>query len=200
MAYYGVSMGSNGILSIHNEILKHVYIMHILKKECLVCNCGVGLSNRQIECKMNAFTKSGMFCVGSSACPKLFGSVRGYPEHEVHMPLLPYTEATIVDTGQVSVFKMSLGMRKPAFCICENKDADQLRGNKDADQLRGNRETDQGLCFRYTDSTIPLFLNPKFQASSHLLSLYRPVCVEPGRKPRRPVLSQRGSISSQLHL
>ena len=38
-------------------------------------------------------------------------------------------------------------MRKPAFCICENKDADQLRGN---------READQRLCFRYIDSTIPL--------------------------------------------
>ena len=33
------------------------------------------------------------------------------------------------------------------FCICENKDADQLRGN---------READQRLCFRYLDSTIPL--------------------------------------------
>ena len=29
---------------------------------------------------------------------------------------------------------MSLVMRKPAFCICENKDADQLRGNREADQ------------------------------------------------------------------
>ena len=38
-------------------------------------------------------------------------------------------------------------MRKPAFCICENKDADQLRSNCAADQR---------LCFRYTDSTIPL--------------------------------------------
>ena len=37
------------------------------------------------------------------------------------------------------------------------------------------------------------FLNPKFQASSHLLWLYSPVCVGPGRKPRRPVFSQRGS-------
>ena len=36
---------------------------------------------------------------------------------------------------------MSRVMRKPAFCICENKDADQLRGN---------READQRLCFRYT--------------------------------------------------
>ena len=40
-------------------------------------------------------------------------------------------------------------MRKPTFCICENKDADQLRGY-------GNREADQHLCFRYIDSTIPL--------------------------------------------
>ena len=38
-------------------------------------------------------------------------------------------------------------MRRPAFCICENKDADQLRGN---------READQRLCFRYTDSKFPL--------------------------------------------
>ena len=27
------------------------------------------------------------------------------------------------------------------------------------------------------------FLSPKFQASSHLLWLYSPVCVSPGRKP-----------------
>ena len=37
------------------------------------------------------------------------------------------------------------------------------------------------------------YLNPKFQASSHLLWLYSPVCVGPSRKPRRPVFSQRGS-------
>ena len=49
-------------------------------------------------------------------------------------------------------------MRKMAFCICENKDADQLRGN---------READQRLCFRYMDSTIPLLSKSKFQASSH---------------------------------
>ena len=50
---------------------------------------------------------------------------------------------------------LSLVMRKPAFCICENKDADQLRGN---------READQRLCFRYTDSTITLL--PKSEISS----------------------------------
>ena len=42
------------------------------------------------------------------------------------------------------------------------------------------------------------FLNPKFQASSYLLWLYSPVCVRPGRKPRRPVFSQRGSYKKAL--
>ena len=50
-------------------------------------------------------------------------------------------------------------MRKPAVCICKNKDADQLRGN---------READQRLCFRYTDSTIPLL--PIYKISSLLPS------------------------------
>ena len=41
------------------------------------------------------------------------------------------------------------------------------------------------------------FLNPKFQASSHLLWLYSLVCARPGRKPRRPVFSERGSNVNQ---
>ena len=53
------------------------------------------------------------------------------------------------------LYHMSLVVRKPAFCICENKDADQLRGN---------READQRLCFCYTDSTIPQL--PKSEISS----------------------------------
>ena len=44
-------------------------------------------------------------------------------------------------------------MGKPTICIGENKDADQLRGN---------READQRLYFRYTDSTFPPLLIPKF--------------------------------------
>ena len=43
-------------------------------------------------------------------------------------------------------------MRKPAFCICENKDADQLRGD---------READQRLCFRY--------INYSKKVSHHLI-------------------------------
>ena len=54
-------------------------------------------------------------------------------------------------------YNLSRFVRKPTFCTCENKDADQLRGN---------READQRLCFRYIDSTIPLLSHPKFQASS----------------------------------
>ena len=42
------------------------------------------------------------------------------------------------------------------------------------------------------------FLNLKFQASSHLLWLYSPVCVGSGGKPRRPVFSCRGSYGN-LH-
>ena len=53
------------------------------------------------------------------------------------------------------VFHMSLVMRKPAFCICENKDADQLRGD---------RKSDQRLCFRYIASKIPLL--PKYKIPS----------------------------------
>ena len=52
---------------------------------------------------------------------------------------------------------MSLVLKKPAFCVCENKDADQL------------------LCFRYIDSTIPLL--PKYEISS-LYPSY--VAVQPG--------------------
>ena len=56
---------------------------------------------------------------------------------------------------------MSPVVRNPAFCICKNKDADQLRGNHEADQR---------LCFRYIDTTIPLL------SKSEISSLY-PSCV-----------------------
>ena len=44
------------------------------------------------------------------------------------------------------------------------------------------------------------FLNSKFQVSSPLLWPYSSVCVRPGRKPRRPVFSERGSNYSGHHL
>ena len=61
---------------------------------------------------------------------------------------------------------MNRVVRKPTFCICKNKDADQLRSN---------READQRLCFRYTDSTIPLL------SKSEILSLQpSSIAAQPG--------------------
>ena len=47
---------------------------------------------------------------------------------------------------------MSHAMRKPTFCLCKNKGADQLHSNCEADK---------GLCFRYMDSTIRPLQIPK---------------------------------------
>ena len=50
---------------------------------------------------------------------------------------------------------MSRIVRKPDYCLCENKGADQLRSNCEADQR---------LCFRYSDSTISLLLIAKISS------------------------------------
>ena len=70
---------------------------------------------------------------------------------------------------------MSRDVRKPDFCICENKDADQHRG-KTAKLISA---------FVFATRIVqPLsFLNTKFQASNHFLRLRSPVCVGPGRNP-----------------
>ena len=71
-------------------------------------------------------------------------------------------------------------MRKPAFSIYENKDADQLRGYREADQVTAKLIS----VFVFATRIVPTlyFLNPKFQASSQLLWLYSQVCVMLGRK------------------
>ena len=76
-------------------------------------------------------------------------------------------------------------MRKPAFCICENNDADQLRGN---------REDDQRLCFRYTDSTIPLL------HKSGISSLYpSSVAVQPCLCGTRTKHQKTGFLTTRLN-
>ena len=66
----------------------------------------------------------------------------------------------VSDSGE---YHFSCVIRKPAFCICENKDADHLHG---------------------TYSTIlNYFLHPKFQASSHLLLVCRVVSDDQVTKP-----------------
>ena len=52
--------------------------------------------------------------------------------------------------------EISCIMRKPGFCICKNKGADQ--------QQHGSHAADQRLCLGYKESTIPLL--PEFKISS----------------------------------
>ena len=80
-----------------------------------------------------------------------------------------------------ATYYMSLIMRIPAFCICENKDADKLRGD---------REPISALVFAKQIVQSLFFLDTKLPASSHLVWLYSLVCVRPGQKPQRPVFSQ----------
>ena len=73
------------------------------------------------------------------------------------------------------VLIMNPVVRKPDFCLRENKGADQLRSKCEADQC---------LCFRYADNLQFLYiLNPNFPVFSHLLCLHSSGCVRPGRKP-----------------
>ena len=65
----------------------------------------------------------------------------------------------ILQNGLFLHFHMSRIVRKPAFCICKNKVADQLRSS---------RKADQHLYFHYTDRTIPLL--PKSEISMLLPS------------------------------
>ena len=69
---------------------------------------------------------------------------------------------------------MSRLMGKPTIYICENKDADQLRGTA---------KLISAFVFATRIVQSLYFLNTKFHDSSSLLCLYRPVCVGPVRKP-----------------
>ena len=80
---------------------------------------------------------------------------------------------------------LSHRMRKPRICIGKNKVADQIRGYCEADQH---------LCFRYTDSTIPLL--HKSEISSFWLAS---VTVQAGlcwiwSEPKLLVFSCTGSL------
>ena len=85
-------------------------------------------------------------------CPGSSGSVGLDLDNTKRNVLYMYFKTKIKNLG---LRYMSLVMRKPDFCICKNKDADQIHGNSEADRR---------LCFRYTDSTIPLL--PKSEISS----------------------------------
>ena len=80
---------------------------------------------------------------------------------------------------------LSRVMRKPFFCICEK-----------------TKKLTSAFVFATRIVQSFDFLNPKFQAFSHLLWLYSPICVGPGRTPRRPIFSWRSSfilIQLEIH-
>ena len=62
-------------------------------------------------------------------------------------------------------------------------------------QRRRSRKLISAFVFTTRIVQFLFYLNPKFQASNHLLWLYSSIRVGPGRNPRRPVFSQRGSYS-----
>ena len=82
-------------------------------------------------------------------------------------------------------------MGKPTICICENKDADQLRGN---------RELISAFVFATWIVHFLFFLNPKFQASSLALLLHNTVCVRPVRKPHCWFSHEVAQILGQVNL
>ena len=68
----------------------------------------------------------------------------------------------------VCVYNMSRVLRKPDFCLGENKGTDQLRSNWEADQC---------LCFCYTDSTMSLFMPPTLKKLEGHIAFGLSVCV-----------------------
>ena len=84
---------------------------------------------------------------------------------------------------------MSLVVRNPAFAYAKTKT--QISCTITAQLISTFVFAIRIVQFLY-------YLNPRFQATIHFLWLYRPVCVGPGRKPRRPVFSQRGSYLTRM--
>ena len=66
-----------------------------------------------------------------------------------------FGHASLISMQAVAVKDKSRLVGKPTICIGENKGADQLRSNCEADQR---------LCFRYSDSTIPLLLKSEMSS------------------------------------
>ena len=84
-------------------------------------------------------------------------------------------------------------MRKPAFRICENKDAYQL--------LESVKLISALVFATWIVQYLFFFLNPKFPVSSHVQKLCSPVCLGHGRtlKPG-PEVIKLFSFSTQLSM
>ena len=79
---------------------------------------------------------------------------------------------------------------KPTICICENKDADQLRGN---------READQRLCFRYTDSILPLLFKSEISSFQPASVTAQPDLCRTCSETTLLVYPRGGSFSGALY-
>ena len=92
-------------------------------------------------------------------------------------------------TENIRPSHLSPVVRKPAFAYAKTKT--QISFAETAKLI-------SAFVFATRIVQSPYFLKPKFQVSSHPLWLYSPACVRPGRKPRRPVFSERGSFCSEF--
>ena len=81
-------------------------------------------------------------------------------------------------------------MGKPTICKDENKDADQLAVTEKLISV---------FVFATRIVQFLFYLNPKFQASSSFLCLYRPVCVRPVRKPHCWFSHEAAQIVNKQH-
>ena len=103
---------------------------------------------------------------------------------------------------------MSRVIRKPDFCLCENKDAvtAQISCAVTAHLISAfifTAVTAQLISAFVFDTQIVqflIYLYQTFQDSNFLLELYRPVCVKPGRKPHRPNFSCCSSYMAEAAL
>ena len=95
-----------------------------------------------------------------------------------------------LNSCSLNIIHLSRVMRKPTFYICENKDADQLRGN---------READQRLCFRYIDSTIPLLSKSKISSLEPSSMAVQPGLYQTGWKPEPWFSHDAAQLLLQLH-
>ena len=82
-------------------------------------------------------------------------------------------------------------MRNPTFCICENKDEDQLCGN---------READQRLCFRFLESMIPLLSKSEIPSLCPSSVAAQPGLCRTRSETRMLVFSRRVSFKRKLNV
>ena len=113
------------------------------------------------------------------------------PRIDQYITIMETVQANLDMSNLLTIMhKMSRIVRKPAFCICENKDADQLRSNCEADQR---------LCFRYMYSATSVLSKSEFSSLLSSSMVVQPGLCQTWSEPPKTVFSQRGSNVSRKH-